>query len=332
MSSGQSYSIRLVVQSWKSTVQRANEPSPHMTELCFQTENADDQAITEAVSLARDSDVSIVFAGRNSQHEGEGSDMENISLPNRQEALIRAVAAASKKTVVVLYSGGPLDVSAFVGSVDAIIHAHYLGQEGGLSLADILYGKINPSGKLATTWPMQLEDVATFGNFPASMNPDGQPEITLQEGIEFGYRCQHLVPPRYPFGYGLSYTVFQFSDLAIEPSHIDTAQEDSEAVISIRVTNTGPRTGAEVVQVYVQPSGASGQSPKILKGFSKILLEPGTSSEQKIKINIRRALSSWDTQLKMWRLNSGAYRVSVNRYTGEEATISVGEQITWLGL
>ncbi|KAH6977462.1 putative glycosyl hydrolase [Ilyonectria sp. MPI-CAGE-AT-0026] len=332
MSSGQSYSIRLVVQSWKSTVQRANEPSPHMTELCYQTENADDQAITEAVSLARGSDVSIVFAGRNSQHEGEGSDMEDISLPNMQEALIRAVAAASKKTIVVLYSGGPFDVSAFVGSVDAIIHAHYLGQEGGLSLADILYGKINPSGKLATTWPMQLEDVATFGSFPASMNPNGRPEITLQEGIEFGYRCQHVVPPRYPFGYGLSYTVFQFSDLAIEPSHIGTAQQDSEAVISVRVTNTGPRTGAEVVQVYVQPSGASGQSPKILKGFSKILLEPSTSSEQKIKINIRRALSSWDSQLKKWRLNSGAYRVSVNGYTAEEATISVGEQVTWLGL
>ncbi|KAH7156051.1 putative glycosyl hydrolase [Dactylonectria macrodidyma] len=333
MRSGQSYSVRLVVQSWKSTVQRANEPSPHMTELCFLTENTDDQAIAEAVSLARDSDVSIVFAGRNSQHEGEGSDMENISLPNKQEDLIRAVAAASKKTVVILYSGGPLDVSAFVESVDAIINAHYLGQEGGLSLADVLYGKISPSGKLATTWPMQLEDVATFGNFPASMNRDGQPELVLQEGTEFGYRRpQNLVSPRYPFGYGLSYTVFQFSDLAIEPSHIDTVREYSEAIVSVRVTNTGHRTGAEVVQVYVQPSGASGHSPKILKGFSKILLEPGASSEQKVKINIRRALRSWDPELEKWRLNSGTYHVSINGYAAEQATISVGEQVTWLGL
>jgi beta-glucosidase len=172
MQAGNSYSIKLVAQSWTSENRNPTEPSPHIARLCFQYAQSDDSAIAKAVFIASKSDVSVIFAGRNSEHEAEGFDMPDINLRGSQADMIQAVAAVSEKTVMVLCSGGPLDVSSFVDSVDAIIHANYLGQEGGGAIADVLTGKANPSGKLATSWPDCLENTPSFSNFPATRDPN----------------------------------------------------------------------------------------------------------------------------------------------------------------
>lgn len=333
MTSGQSYKIRLVVHSWKAVHPRPNEPSAHIAELCFKPETNDDLAIQEAVSAAQESDVSVVFAGRNSQHEGEGSDMEDMSLPGNQAALINAVAAASKKTIVVLHSGSPLDVSKFVDSVDSIIYANYLGQEGGAVIADIIYGKVNPSGKLPTTWPRSVEDTPTFNMFPATKDAAGKIELSLDEGLNFGYRHNwDQAALRYPFGYGLSYTKFQLSDLSVEPSKVGIVDEKTIATVTVNLANVGTVAGAEVIQVYVGPIGPPDKTVKVLKGFSKVYLEPGASQPQKIPLDLRRALSYWDTDAQSWVVKKGVYGIHVAGLEDSEAIITVDDDVKWIGL
>lgn len=330
MIAGQAYNIRVVAHNWISGAQKANEPSPNFTELCFQTEDNDAEAIAEAVSLARDSDVSVVFVGRNSEYESEGSDMENISLPGKQEQLISAVAAASKRTIVVLNSGGPLDVSTFVDSVQAVVHAHYLGQEVGNAVADVIYGRVNPSGRLATTWPRRLEEHATFKHFPAAKAADGRIELSLIEGTGVGYRRNWAdISPRYRFGFGLSYTEFRYGELAIRPTILGTIEEGAIATVSVNLTNAGEVAGADVVQVYVRREQSSVST---LRGFTKVFLEPGSSTEAKIDLDLRRTLSSWNIELQKWEITKGTYIASIGGHRDLEVTITVKDDQVWVGL
>ncbi|KAF7543844.1 hypothetical protein G7Z17_g10406 [Cylindrodendrum hubeiense] len=333
MEAGKSYSIKLVIQSWTSIKQKPNEPAPHIGRLCFQYAYSDDDAIAEAVSIASDSDISIVFAGRNSEHEGEGSDMPDIYLPGNQAAMVKAVAAVSKRTIVVLYSGGPLDVSSFVEDVDAIIHAHYLGQEGGAAIADVLSGKVNPSGKLATTWPKRLEDVGSFSHFPATQAADGTIDLHLSEGLEVGYRRDTTeVDHRYPFGFGLSYTSFQYSGLVIKPSKIENIEKNEEFSVKVNLKNTGSVAGAEAVQVYVRPIEMAVSRPKSLRGLTKVALEPGASKEVDIAIDLKKALSHWDVAKNVWKVDKGTYGISIGNAEGLESTVVVDKDYEWLGL
>lgn len=333
MQAGKSYSIKLVIQSWTSVKQKPNEPAPHIGRLCFQYAFSDDDAIAEAVSIASESDVSIVFAGRNSEHEGEGADMPNISLPGNQAAMVKAVAAASKRTIVVLYSGGPLDVSSFVDDVDAIVHAHYLGQEGGAAIVDVLSGKVNPSGKLSTTWPKRLEDVGSFSHFPATQAADGTIDLHLNEGLEVGYRRDTTeISHRYPFGFGLSYTSFQYNDLAVESSKIDNIEKKDEFIVKVNLKNTGRVAGAEAVLVYVRPINASVSRPKSLRGFTKVTLEPGTSKEVEITLDLKKALSHWDVAKNVWKVERGTYGISIGHVEGLESMVLVEKDFEWLGL
>lgn len=340
MEAGRSYAVELHVHDQKSPKQKPDEPGAYAAALCFQEEHSSEKAIAAAAEAAARSDVAVVFAGRNAEHECEGCDLPDIQIPGDQVQLIQAVAAKSKKTVVVLFGGGALDVSAFVDSVDAILFAHYPGQEGGAAIADVLAGKINPSGKLATTWPRRLEDAATWKHFPAQRGSDGVVTLSLVEGLEVGYRrdwAQVADGPQYLFGFGLSYTSFSCENLALHPSTLRSTESAAEISVKLTLANTGPVAGSEVVQVYVAPSSKNGSLTmhpmRALKGFKKVALEAGESKDVEIVLDAKSALSYWDTAISKWRIEKGQYTISIGN--GDNALskdLTVAEDQEWLHL
>ncbi|KAI8163757.1 Beta-glucosidase [Colletotrichum sp. SAR 10_70] len=327
MNAGQAYDIKLSMKSRDALVR--GEPTPYAASLCFEEYRSDEAGIAEAVELAKTSDVSIVYAGRNEQYESEGYDLEDIRMPENQAALIKAVAAASKKTVLVLHCGNPIDVSAVVDDVDAILLAHFPGQEGAQATADILTGKTNPSGRLATTWFKTLEDVPSFGDFPATKTEDGSIALKYAEGLGVGYRHANAATrARWAFGYGLSYTSFAYSDLDA------TVSEESGVAklkATVKVTNTGSRAGKEVVQLFVSPAKETSvwRPERELKAFTKVDLQPGESEVTTLEVDLKIACSYWDEAQKAWRLEKGVYGVLVG---DRRAEISVAAESVWNGL
>ncbi|KAJ5341505.1 glycosyl hydrolase [Penicillium brevicompactum] len=238
------------------------EISPHSAKLCFEEECNDRAAIAEATTVAAHSDVSVIIAGRTHEHESEGFDLKSLKLPESQVRMIKAVSSVSEKTVLVLHCGNPIDVSDFVDDVDAVIAAHFPGQEGAQAVVDIITGKTNPSGRLATTWPMRLDEasVPSFGNFPAQDIGDG-PTIRYREGLQMGYRSPKTAAcVRWTFGHGLSYSSFEYNNLkVISHETIDekASNETSKVTVTIAVDvqNLSGVAGYEVVQVYSNPPG-----------------------------------------------------------------------------
>lgn len=344
MEAGRSYAVELHVHDQKSPKQKPNEPGAYAAALCFQEEHSSEKAIAAAAEAAARSDVAVVFAGRNAEHECEGCDLPDIQIPGDQVQLIQAVAAKSKKTVVVLFGGGAMDVSAFVDSVDAILFAHYPGQEGGAAIADVLAGRINPSGKLATTWPQRLEDAATWEHFPARPDSDGAVTLSLVEGLEVGYRrdwTQVADGPQYPFGFGLSYTSFSWEDLTLHPSTLRFTEGVAEISVKLTLANTGPVAGSEVVQVYVAPSSKNGSANsslamhpmRALKGFKKVALKSGESKDIEIVLDAKSALSYWDTTISKWRIEKGQHTFSIgNGVNALSQNLTVAEDQEWLHL
>jgi beta-glucosidase len=326
MEEGKVYEIKLVVQSRdKMTI---GEPTPYAASLCFEEFYDENQAITEATEAARTADTSIVFAGRDGQYESEGYDLEEIALPANQVALVRAVAAVSKRTILVLHCGNPIDVSAVVDDVDAIICAHFPGQEGSRALADILTGKVNPSGRTATTWWKTLKDAPSFGGFPAQKDDEGNLILKYQEGLQVGYRHPSQDRVQWPFGYGLSYTMFEYSDLKVA---VAGAGSTATLECSVTLTNSGSRAGHEVVQVFVTPAKETSvwRPERELKMFTKVFLSPGESKTVSLKDVLQVACSYWDETKKQWRMEEGAYGVLVG---GLRSTFSVSEGELWDGL
>ncbi|KAL2843353.1 glycoside hydrolase superfamily [Aspergillus pseudoustus] len=326
MEEGAVYAIKLVVQSRdRETV---GEPTPYAASLCFEEFHDEDQTIIEAMEVARAADTSIVFAGRDGQYESEGYDLEEIALPRNQVALIKAVASASKKTILVLHCGNPIDVSAVVDDVDAIICAHFPGQEGSRALADILTGNVNPSGRTATTWWKTLQDAPSFGDFPAQKDNGGDLTLKYQEGLQIGYRHPKKERVQWPFGYGLSYTTFEYSDLMVA---VSGAGSTITLECSVTLTNSGSMAGHEVVQVYVTPAKGSRvwRPEQELKMFTKVFLTPGESKTVSLKEVLRVACSYWDETEKQWRMEEGVYGVLVGQLHSA-FTVSDGEH--WDGL
>ncbi|OLN96828.1 putative beta-glucosidase I 2 [Colletotrichum chlorophyti] len=329
LNAGQAYDIQLTNKSWDHLVK--GEPTPYAATLCFEEYRSEEAAIAEAVELARTSDVSIVYAGRNEQYESEGFDLEDIRMPENQAALINAVAAASKKTILVLHCGNPIDVSAVVDNVDAVLHAHFPGQEGAQATADILTGKTNPSGRLATTWFKTLQDSPSFGDFPAAKAEDSSVRLQYAEGLEVGYRhAEAATRTRWSFGYGLSYTSFTYSDLVTtvtEPSGSGVPKLNA----SVKVTNAGSRAGKEVVQLFVAPPKETTvwRPERELKAFTKVDLQPGESRQVSLDVDVRVASSYWDETEKAWKLEKGVYGVQVGGLYGD---FPVDEGFVWNGL
>jgi len=263
----------------------------------------------EAVAAAAGSDVAIVFAGLNHSYDKEalgwgvvrGADRPDYFLIGPQAELINAVAKANPNTVVVLIGGAPMSVEEFQGNVKAILMAWYPGQDGGDVIADILFGKTNPSGKLCSTWGKKLDDWAVHrdGTYP------GKPKgiVEYKEGIFVGYRQfdRDGIEPRYPFGFGLSYTTFEVDGFRVE-------REGDAYVARCRVENTGGRAGSEVLQLYV---GALNprvpRPPKELKGIVKTRLAPGEARTAEFALR-ERDFSYYDSDAKEWRFDPGKYR------------------------
>jgi beta-glucosidase len=255
-----------------------------------------------AVEVARAADVAVVFAGLADADESEGSDRTTLDLPAGQVELIRAVAAANPRTVVVLAHGGALALEGWHDEVAAILDGFLLGQAGGGALADLLLGRANPCGHLAETIPLRLADTPSYLNFPGE-----QGHVRYGEGVMVGYRHYETVgrAVRYPFGHGLSYTTFATRDLRVDVTGPGTA------ALAVTVANTGPRAGKHLVQVYVATGAGPVRRPaRELRAFTTVPLEPGESREVRLELD-RRAFAYWDVREGGWVVAPGEYRVQV---------------------
>lgn len=263
--------------------------------------HSDGSDVAEAAGQAAQSDVAVVVVG---EEEKEGADRSSLALPDGQDDLVRAVAAANPHTVVVVDSGAPV-LMPWVDDVPAVLEAWYPGEEDGNALAALLFGDVNPSGKLPVTFPR------TESQTPVS-SPDRFPGVdgtaTYSEGLQVGYRWYDAKgeDPLFPFGFGLSYTTFALDKLHVTPVIAPGGRVHG----SVEVTNTGDRAGAEVVQVYVRFPAAAGEPPRQLKAFRKVDLQPGEHRRVGFDLDAR-AFSTWDTGSQRWAVQPGTFEVSV---------------------
>ncbi len=296
LAAGQPYQLR---------IEYASEPESPWRNLrvgCLLKIPAD--SIQQAVALAAKSDVAIVFAGLTSEWESEGFDRPDMELPGDQAKLIEQVAAVNPNTIVVLNVGSPLNMN-WLDKVAAVVQAWYLGQETGHAIADVLFGDVNPSGKLPTTFPRRLQDNPAYINYPGE---NGQ--VLYGEGLFVGYRYYDKkdIAPLFPFGYGLSYTTFAYRNLKLSKPEYATG----DAIrLSVDVENTGSRAGKEIVQVYLRDVQSRLMRPeKELRAFAKVALEPGETRTITFTLD-EEALSYYDPMLKRWVAEAGEFQVLV---------------------
>lgn len=260
-----------------------------------------DDLRAEAAGLAAAADVAVLFLGLPAAEESEGFDREHIDLPADQLAVLDAVLDVNPRVVVVLSNGGVVALP-FADRVPAIVESWLLGQAGGSAVADVLYGAVNPSGKLTETVPVRLEDNPSFGNFPGEFG-----HVRYGEGLLVGYRWYDAkgLEVTFPFGHGLSYTTFEYGDATA------TVGADGDIVVRVAVANTGDRDGREVVQVYVAPRRSIVQrAPRELKAFASVALAAGETREVELIVR-REDLAYWDVRVDRWIVEGGAYTVDV---------------------
>jgi beta-glucosidase len=260
-----------------------------------------DTALEDAVTVARDAEVVLLFLGLGEAHESEGYDRDTLLLPAEQLEVLEAVLAVNDNVVVVLSNGSSVQVSGFAGRVRAIVEGWLGGQAGGPAMADVLYGVVNPSGKLTETIPVRIQDVPSFTHFPGD-----EAGVAYGEGLFVGYRGYDAreVDVSFPFGHGLSYTTFEYNDLSV-------TSDESGLSVTVTVTNTGDRAGREVVQAYVGVEhSAVVRVPRELKGFASVRLEPGESERVVIAVDLAD-LAYWSVRDHAWVVETATYTVSV---------------------
>jgi beta-glucosidase len=270
---------------------------------------------TSAAGAAKASSVAIVFL---TNWESEGMDLPDLNFPNGQDALVSAVAAANPNTIVVMENGGP-QVMPWLSSVSAVVEAWFPGQRGGEAIANILFGKVNPSGKLPMTFPASVNDLPR-PTIPGDPNASAPFDVVMNEGFNVGYKWYDSqgITPLFPFGFGLSYTTFSISGLkagtVLAPPY--------EFSISGELTNTGSIAGSQVVQVYLGFPSSAGEPPKRLIGWEKISVNPGASAAFNIDFNSNdpsHPLSYWDTTSNSWQIAlGGIYQI----YIGTSSAMS----------
>jgi beta-glucosidase len=264
----------------------------------------------EAKALAARADAVVLAVGFDPSTEGESGD-RTFLLPPGQDELINQIAAANKNTIVVVTSGGGVDMTRWLDHVPALFEAWYPGEEGGTALAQLLFGEFNPSGRLPISIERRWEDNAVHDSYYPK---DGEKKVAYTEGIFVGYRHfdKSGIKPLFPFGYGLSYTTFAYKNLRVSP-----AAASGDATVAFDVTNTGRRAGADVAQVYVGDKHASVPRPvKELKGFARVELNPGETKHVEVTLN-RRAFSYYDVQNHKWTAAPGDFDIYVARSTAE---------------
>ncbi|PBP21981.1 glycosyl hydrolase family 3 N terminal domain-containing protein [Diplocarpon rosae] len=285
-----------------------------------------DEEVKHAAALAKEADQVIIVAGLNADWEAEGSDRENMDLPGHMNALIAAVAAANPSTVVVMQSGTPVAMP-WISSVNALIHAWYGGNETGNAIADIVFGNVNPSGKLPLTFPVRLEDNPAYLSYRTERG-----RTLYGEDIYVGYRWyeQLSLAPLFPFGHGLSYTTFSLSSLSI-------SQTSTHITAAVTIANTGAVPGAEVLQLYVSQKNPSIRRPiKELKAFKKVKLQPGESKNIQMEVETKYAASFWDEIRAKWIVEKDEFVVTVGRSSADkealEGSFLVKKTSWWSGL
>lgn len=257
--------------------------------------------VEQAIKSARSADVALLYIALPESKESEGYDRSDIDLTPQQVALIKAVTAVQPKTVVILNNGAPVAMGDWIDGAAAVIEAWMMGQAGGGAIADVLYGRVNPSGKLAETFPLRLADTPAHLNFPGENG-----EVRYGEGLFIGYRYYDArqIPVQFPFGYGLSYTTFAYGN----PKVSTTSFKDVDGVtVSVEVTNTGEVAGKEIVQVYVHDhkSGLV-RSPKELKAFAKVALKPGETKTVSLHLDFR-AFAYYHPAYRQWITEDGEF-------------------------
>ena len=260
----------------------------------------DGSSDSSAASAAAAAKVAIVFA---SDYESEGSDLTSIDLGTADDNLISAVAAANPNTIVVLNTGSAVTMP-WLPSVKGVLEAWYPGQEDGTAIASLLYGNTDPSGHLTVTFPTSLSQVPAS---TAAQWPGANGTVQYSEGIDVGYRWydSHGLTPLFPFGYGLSYTSFSYSDL-----QVGSLPQGGQATVTVKVANTGSRAGADVAQLYVTDPSASGQPARQLEGFQRVSLRPGQSTTVTFKLS-QQNLQYWNSGSNKWATSTGNYGISV---------------------
>ena len=266
-------------------------------------EDVIDQAmLNQAVETAKEADVAVIFAGLPDAFESEGYDRTHMRMPDCQNTLISEIAKVQENVVVVLHNGSPVEMP-WADQVKGILEAYLCGQAVGQAEVDILFGKVNPSGKLAETIPYKLSDNPSYLNFPG----DGQ-KVEYKEGVFVGYRYYDTkeMPVRYPFGYGLSYTTFEYSDLQLSS---DKIKDTDKLKVTLKVKNTGNRAGKEIVQLYVaDKTGAASRPMKELKNFVKVELQPQEEKTVEMELD-KRSFAWYNTDIHDWYAASGEYEI-----------------------
>ena len=261
--------------------------------------------IDQAVGAARSAEVALLYIALPAFKESEGYDRPDLDLTGQQIALIKAVAKVQPNTVVILNNGAPVAMSAWIDDVAAVLEAWMMGQAGGAAIADVLFGRTNPSGKLAETYPLKVNDI------PAHINwPGGSGEVRYGEGIFIGYRYYDAkeMPVLFPFGYGLSYTSFAYSNPRVSAA----AFKDVDGLtVTVDVTNTGKVAGKETVQVYVHDQKSELVRPqKELKGFAKVDLQPGETKTVSIRLDFR-AFAYYHPAYRQWITEDGDFDILI---------------------
>ncbi|MFW6267359.1 MAG: beta-glucosidase family protein [Halanaerobium sp.] len=295
-----------------------------------ESDSNNQELIKEAKELAEKVDKLLVFAGLPDRYESEGYDRDSLEMPPNQNHLIEELADVNKNIVVVLSNGSPVTMP-WLNKVKGVVEAYLTGQAGGGAAADVLFGHVNPSGKLAETFPQKLSDNPSYLFFPGEKD-----KVEYREGIFVGYRYYDSkeIKPLFPFGYGLSYTDFEYSDLKIEKSKI-TDQETLN--LSLSVKNTGDVYGKEIVQLYVSdPESTVIKAEKELKEFAKIELEPGQEKIVEFELD-KRAFAYYNTEIDDWYVESGDYEILVGASSRDirlkktvkvESTVELPEEYT----
>jgi beta-glucosidase len=272
----------------------------------YPVEGGSDPALIEqAVKNARSAEVALLYIALPESKESEGYDRPDLDLTPQQVALIKAVTAIQPKTVVILNNGAPVVMDDWINGAAAVLEAWMMGQAGGGAIADVLYGRVNPSGKLAETFPHRLADTPAYLNYPG-----GHGEVRYGEGLFIGYRYYDArqIPVQFPFGYGLSYTTFAYNNPKVSAA---TFKDVDGLTITVDVTNTGKVAGKEIIQVYVsdRKSGLI-RPPKELKAFAKVTLQPGETKTVSVPLDFR-AFAYYHPAYKQWITEDGEFNLLI---------------------
>ncbi len=260
-----------------------------------------------AVAAAKDADIAVIFAGLPDSFESEGFDRTHLNMPDCQNHLIQRICQEQSNVIVVLHNGSPI-LMPWLNQVKGVLEMYLAGQTSGAAAVDLLFGEVNPSGKLAETFPLRLEDNPSYLNFPGNRN-----KVTYQEGIYIGYRYydKKKMDVLFPFGYGLSYTTFQYSNakLCVNGTSANKAKDTDSIQVSVDITNTGSVAGQEIVQLYVKNAPSEETRPeKELKNFAKVSLQPGETKTVTFELD-QRSFAYYHTELPGWYAPSGTYEI-----------------------